>query len=158
LITGRVAGVIFGAGIRAYTVDGPRTATVVIARFRSSPSRQPALRFLGLAVLRSPRLLPVVIITALAGQSVTEYWLAVASVGVKLIGWRGFRVSAVGLNTPSRVPGNAELVRWRAGLYPTRTALAASLAFHIIGSCRWASFLCSMAKVLRVSERKLIFS
>jgi uncharacterized protein (TIRG00374 family) len=102
-----------------------------------------ALRFVdGLGVLRSPGLLArTLAITALAWlASIAEYWLAMRAVDVNLsAAGAAFSLSAIGLS--SAVPaapgyvGTQELVGVTVlGLWgvPAATALAASLAFHVI--------------------------
>lgn len=151
LITGgRVAGAVFALGLLVlWLMLAARSAVARVldrvgARFPALA--KPAtwmLHFVdGLAVLRSPRLLGrVLILTAVAwAASITEYWLAVASVGVYLSpAGASFCISAIGLS--SAVPaapgylGTQELVGVAVlGLWgiPAATALAASLAFHVI--------------------------
>ncbi|MCU0507436.1 MAG: flippase-like domain-containing protein [Anaerolineae bacterium] len=147
---GRVALVVFGAGLLiliAMLLARPlveRIVASVSARvgWLAKPAGW-ALRFLdGLAVLRSPGLLArVLAITALAwAASITEYWLAMAAMGVRLPpAGAAFSISAIGLS--SAIPaapgyvGTQELVGVAVlGLWgvPAETALAASLAFHVI--------------------------
>jgi uncharacterized protein (TIRG00374 family) len=147
---GRVAAVVFGVGLLvlfAMLLARPLVARVLDAlsarvHWLAKPSGW-ALRFLdGLAVLRSPGLLARIVgITALAwAASITEYWLAMASMGIRLPpAGAAFSISAIGLS--SAIPaapgyvGTQELVGVTVlGLWgvPAELALAASLAFHVI--------------------------
>lgn len=151
LITGgRVVGAVFAAGLAGlFLVLAARPLVArlldrISARFPllAKPAGW-ALRFVdGLAVLRSPALLVRILgITALAwAASITEYWLAMAAMGVYLTpAAAAFCISAIGLS--SAIPaapgyvGTQELVGVTVlGLWgvPAATALAASLAFHVI--------------------------
>jgi uncharacterized protein (TIRG00374 family) len=147
---GRVAVAVFGAGLLilfAMLLARPLVARVLdrlSARFGwlAKPASW-ALRFLdGLAVLRSPSLLARILgITALAwAASITEYWLAMAAMGIRLpVAGAAFSISAIALS--SAIPaapgyvGTQELVGVAVlGLWgvPPELALAASLAFHAI--------------------------
>jgi glycosyltransferase 2 family protein len=147
---GRVAALVFGAGL--VVLFAMLLARSVVKRVLDRVSAlipwlaKPAgwaLRFVdGLAVLRSPVLLArVAAITALAWvASVTEYWLAMAAMGIQLpLPGAAFSISAIGLS--SAIPaapgyvGTQELVGVTVlGLWgvPPEIALAASLAFHVI--------------------------
>jgi glycosyltransferase 2 family protein len=147
---GRMAALVFGAGLLvlfAMLLARPVVARVLAGisermRWAAKPAGW-ALRFVdGLAVLRSPGLLArVVAITALAwAASITEYWLAMAAMGIELpLAGAAFSISAIGLS--SAIPaapgyvGTQELVGVTVlGLWgvPPEIALAASIAFHVI--------------------------
>lgn len=147
---GRVAVIVFGAGLAILFVM--LLARPLVARLLDAISERIhwlatpagwALRFVdGLAVLRSPGLLArILVITALAWvASITEYWLAMAAMGIHLpAAGAAFSISAIALS--SAIPaapgyvGTQELVGVTVlGLWgvPAELALAASLAFHVI--------------------------
>lgn len=147
---GRVAAVVFGAGLVILFVmllARPLVARIIEGLSARLPwLAKPAgwgLRFLdGLAVLRSPALLAQILaITALAWvASIAEYWLVMAAMGIRLpAAGAAFSISAIGLS--SAIPaapgyvGTQELVGvTMLGLWgvSAETALAASLAFHVI--------------------------
>jgi uncharacterized membrane protein YbhN (UPF0104 family) len=150
LTGGRVVGLVFAAGlVGLFTVLLARPLVArIVDRLGAAfpPLARPgawALRFVdGLDALRRPRLLaPTLGLTALAwAASITEYWLAMRAMGVDLSpAGAAFCLSAVGLS--SAIPaapgyvGTQELVGVTVlGLWgvPPATALAASLAFHVI--------------------------
>jgi glycosyltransferase 2 family protein len=150
ITTGRIVGIVFAAGLLALWLvlaARPLVARILDAlSARFPPLGKPAtwvLRFVdGLAALRSPALLVRILgLTALAwAASITEYWLAMAAVGVRLPpAGAAFCISAIGLS--SAIPaapgyvGTQELVGVTVlGLWgvPAASALAASLAFHVV--------------------------
>lgn len=147
---GRIVGIVFAFGLVVLWLI--LTARPLVVRILDRlTARFPllvkpagwALHFVdGLAVLRSPGLLARVVgLTALAWvAAIGEYWLAVRSVGVTLsLAATAFSISSLGLG--SAVPaapgyiGTSELVGVTVlGLWgvPAATALAASIAFHVV--------------------------